>query len=84
MANVPVQVMANTNVKVPLDLKLQLRALWYSDDIYLSISDVLNDFFMYRIEKILVYRFFSNNNYFFSTSTPTKNKWDDVIPVTHF
>ena len=41
-------------------------------------------FFMYRIEKnISLWIFFKFNNYFFSTGTPTTNKLDDGIPVTH-
>ena len=83
VANAPVPVMANTNIKVPVDLKLQIRG--HTGNL-ISISDVLNDFFMYKIEKkILVYEFFfKHNNYFFSTGTPTTNKLDDGVPVTHF
>ena len=37
-----------------------------------------------ELKKILVSEFFFKfNNYFFSTGTPTTNKLDDGIPVTH-
>ena len=37
-----------------------------------------------ELKKILVSEFFFKfNNYFFSTRTPTTNKLDDGIPVTH-
>ena len=40
---------------------------------------------MILLKKILVSEFFFKfNNYFFSTGTPTANKLDDGIPVTHF
>ena len=40
---------------------------------------------MYRIEKkiLVTETLFNFNNYFFSTGTPTSNKLDDSIPVTH-
>ena len=37
------------------------------------------------LKKILVSEtFFKSDNYFFSIGTPTTNKLDDSIPVTHF
>ena len=37
-----------------------------------------------ELKKILVSEFFFKfNNYFFSNGTPTTNKLDDGIPVTH-
>ena len=44
VANVPVPVTANTNIKVLVDLKLTQDTCRHSD-IFLHISDVLNDFF---------------------------------------
>ena len=54
-------------------------------DIYLNKSNLLNDSFLCtELKKILVSEFFFKfNNYFFSTGTPTTNKLDDGIPVTH-
>ena len=42
-------------------------------------------FSMYRIEKkiLVTETLFNFNSYFFSTGTPTSNKLDDSIPVTH-
>ena len=55
-------------------------------DIYLNITDVLNDSCLcIDLKKILVSDiFFKFNNYFFSNSTATTNKLDDGILVTHF
>ena len=39
---------------------------------------------MYRTEVIMPENFFKFKNYFFSTSTSTTSKLDDVIPVTYF
>ena len=42
-------------------------------------------FLCIELKKILVSEFFFKfNNYFFFTGTPTTNKLDDGIPVTHF
>ena len=73
MVNKPVLVQANTNIKVPVDLKLKLRrhtsALIFTLHLmYLNVSEI----------------FFIFNNYFFFTGTSTKNQLDDSITVTYF
>ena len=35
-------------------------------------------------KKILVHEFFFKHKFFFSTGTPTSNKLDDGVLVTHF
>ena len=61
VANAPVPVMANTNIKVPVDLKLQIRGhtcnLIFT---YIYLMYLLTPFFVYRIEKKnkLLYDFF--------------------------
>ena len=52
VANAPVPVMANTNIKVPVDLKLQIRGHTCNlifTEVYLMY--LLTPFFVYRIEK---------------------------------
>ena len=87
MANAPLLVMANINIKAPVDLKLQPRRcncthiLTWINLIYL----IFHFSFFHRIEKRnSALNFLKFNIYFFSISTPSTNKLDDVIPVKHF
>ena len=87
MANVPRLVMANINTKAPADLKLKPRRrncthiLTWINLIYL----MFHFSFFHRIEKRnSALNFLTFHIYFFSISTPTTNKLDDVTPVKHF
>ena len=68
VTNTPVPVTKNANIKVLVDLKLQLRRCTNTLIFYLNICDASDDsFFMYRIEiNVSVWNFFSNltNIYF--------------------
>ena len=86
VTNAPVPVRANINIKVLIDLKLQLRRhtgtliFAYINLIYLMIY-----FLCTELENVLVSKnLFNFNNYFFSFGTLTTNKLDDGISVTYF
>ena len=84
MANAPVQVTANINIKVPVDLKLQHRRhsgtlIFTSINLmYLMIQILCREL------KKIVSENFSQIYYLFSTGTATTNKLDGGIPVAHF
>ena len=86
VANAPVPVTADINIKVPVNLKLQPRR--HTDTlIFTSIHlvYVIIHFLCRKLKKIIVSEIlFKFDIYLFSTGNATTNKFDDGIPVAHF
>ena len=85
MANVTVPVTANVNIKIPVDLKLQLKTYGTLISIYINLIYLTINFLCIELKKVKISEnIFKFKNYFFSNGTRTANKFDGVIPVMHF
>ena len=86
MANTPVPVMADMNIKSTGKFKITIQETYRYSHIYFDTPDISNDsFFCRKLKKIVSERFFQIWHLFiFYTGTATTNKLDDAIPVAHF
>ena len=86
MANAPVPVTADINIKVPVNLTLEPRR--HTDTfIFISIHlrYVMIHFLCRKLKKIITFEiFFKFDIHLLSTGTATTKKFDDGIPVAHF
>ena len=81
VANSPVPVTADMNVKVPVNLKLQPRR--HTDTLIFTTIHLMYLMIHFLCRK-LKKKFFKFDTYLFSTGTATSNKLDDGIPAAHF